>query len=161
VLRKCHYLDKQWSRARCRRLMTRSLLGPCDSSARNGAAHSARRDAGRWPDDSQRVFRYSAVYLVIFVFTAGVNQYYGYDGYMPLDQSMIYNGAWRLLSGQTPYVFRWLDACLRTDQTRSIGRFSLIPLDVACVRLSLRSSSFERKLSRKPNRISAAEDFAS
>jgi hypothetical protein len=87
--------------------MTRSLLGPCDSSARNGAAHSARRDSGRWPDDSQRVFRYSAVYLVIFVFTAGVNQYYGYDGYMPLDQSMIYNGAWWLLSGQTPYVDFW------------------------------------------------------
>lgn len=47
------------------------------------------------------------MYLVIFVFTAGVNQYYGYDGYMPLDQSMIYNGAWRLLSGQTPYVDFW------------------------------------------------------
>jgi hypothetical protein len=45
--------------------------------------------------------------LVVFVFTAGVNQYYGYYGYMPLDQSMIYNGAWRLLSGQIPYVDFW------------------------------------------------------
>jgi hypothetical protein len=118
VLRKGHYLDKQWLRARCSRLMTRSLLGPCDSSARNGAAHSARRDAGRWPDDSQRVFRYSAVYLVVFVFTAGVNQYYGYDGYMPLDQSMIYNGARRLLSGQIPYVDFWT----RTERYRSLCR---------------------------------------
>lgn len=39
---------------------------------------------------------------------AVLNQYYATRGYMPLDQSIVYNGAWRLLVGQVPYVDFWL-----------------------------------------------------
>ena len=32
-----------------------------------------------------------------------MNLFYGRLGYMPLDQSIVFDGAWRILSGQTPY----------------------------------------------------------
>jgi hypothetical protein len=47
------------------------------------------------------------MYLAVFVFGAAINQYYSYLGYMPLDQAMIYNGAWRVLAGQAPLVDFW------------------------------------------------------
>lgn len=47
-------------------------------------------------------------YFVIFVFGVAFNQYYGYLGYMPLDQSIVYNGGWRILNGQIPYVDFWV-----------------------------------------------------
>ena len=48
------------------------------------------------------------VYVVVFIFGVALNQYYGNFGYMPLDLSLIYNGAWRVLNGQVPYRDFWL-----------------------------------------------------
>lgn len=76
------------------------------------------------------------------------NRQFKYDIIKSGSDLLVLDGA-RTWMGVKIQDFPWLDACLRTDQTRSIGRFSLIPLDVACVHLSLRSSSFERKLSPK------------
>jgi hypothetical protein len=32
--------------------------------------------------------------------------------------------------------FPWLSACLRVEEQQAIGKFLLIPLDVACVRVN-------------------------
>jgi hypothetical protein len=53
------------------------------------------------------VSKYPFMYLAVFVFGAAINQYYSYLGYMPLDQAMIYNGAWRVLAGQAPLIDFW------------------------------------------------------
>jgi hypothetical protein len=50
----------------------------------------------------------AAAYVAVCLLAGAVNQYYGYLGYMPLDQSIVYNGAWRVLQGQVPYVDFWL-----------------------------------------------------
>ena len=47
-------------------------------------------------------------YVVVFIFGVAINQYYGNYGYMPLDLSVIYNGAWRVLNGEVPYRDFWL-----------------------------------------------------
>lgn len=41
--------------------------------------------------------------IFLFFFGAGVNLFYGRLGYMPLDQSIVFDGGWRILSGQIPY----------------------------------------------------------
>ena len=45
----------------------------------------------------------------VFVFAVAIllNQFYGYFGYMPLDQSIIFDGAWRVLNSQIPHVDFW------------------------------------------------------
>jgi len=40
--------------------------------------------------------------LSLFLFGALLCLYYGRDGFMPIDQSIIYDGAWRVLGGQVP-----------------------------------------------------------
>jgi hypothetical protein len=39
----------------------------------------------------------------LFVFGTGVNLYFGGRGFMPLDQSVVFDGAWRMVSGQVPF----------------------------------------------------------
>lgn len=48
--------------------------------------------------------REAAAYTGVGLLAVLLNQFYGTQGYMPLDQSIVYNGAWRLLNGQMPYV---------------------------------------------------------
>jgi len=50
----------------------------------------------------------AAAYALVVVVAVALNQHVGNQGYMPLDQSIVYNGAWRLLAGQVPYVDFWL-----------------------------------------------------
>src|SRR5262245_24814417 len=73
------------------------------------AQHRTNIDGiNRWHHrNSMAVLLYPLVYLTVFVFSTGINQYYSYIGYMPLDQSTIYNGAWRVLVGQVPYIDFW------------------------------------------------------
>ncbi|MGQ0734118.1 MAG: hypothetical protein ACT4QD_10715 [Acidobacteriota bacterium] len=40
---------------------------------------------------------------VLFALGAGVNLYYGRAGFMPLDQGIVFDGAWRLMQGQVPF----------------------------------------------------------
>jgi hypothetical protein len=61
-------------------------------SERHGAAGVAPRP----------VYEYAALPLLAVAGTA-LALYYGRTGFMPLDQSIIYDGAWRMLSGQIPY----------------------------------------------------------
>lgn len=57
-------------------------------------------------DDYKRLPK---VLVSVFVFTVAIllNQFYGYFGYMPLDQSIIFDGAWRVLNSQIPHVDFW------------------------------------------------------
>jgi hypothetical protein len=41
--------------------------------------------------------------LALFLFGLLVSLYYGRRGYMPLDQSIVFDGGWRILSGQVPF----------------------------------------------------------
>lgn len=50
----------------------------------------------------------AAAYAAVGLLAVALNQPVGNQGYMPLDQSIVYNGAWRLLAGQVPYVDFWL-----------------------------------------------------
>ena len=47
--------------------------------------------------------RRAAVVTGLFVLGLVVNLYYGRIGFMPLDQGIVFDGAWRLMSGQVPY----------------------------------------------------------
>jgi hypothetical protein len=53
--------------------------------------------------------RLTRMLVSVFVFTVAIllNQFYGYFGYMPLDQSIIFDGAWRVLNSQIPHVDFW------------------------------------------------------
>lgn len=44
-----------------------------------------------------------ATVAALFVFGLAVNLFYGRRGFMPLDQGIVFDGAWRLLSGQMPF----------------------------------------------------------
>ena len=44
-----------------------------------------------------------SVSLLVFLAGAAYCLYYGRIGYMPLDQSIVFDGAWRILSGQIPF----------------------------------------------------------
>ena len=68
------------------------------------------------------------------------NRQFKYDIIKSGSDLLVLDGA-RTWMGVKIQDFPWLDACLRTDQMRSIGRFSLIPLDVACVHLSPKAES--------------------
>ena len=39
----------------------------------------------------------------LFILGIGVNLYFGARGFMPLDQSVVFDGAWRMLNGQVPF----------------------------------------------------------
>lgn len=54
-----------------------------------------------------RVLAHPLAYAAVCVLAVLLNQYFGCIGYMPLDQSIIFNGAWRILNGQIPYVDFW------------------------------------------------------
>jgi hypothetical protein len=41
--------------------------------------------------------------LALFLFGLLASLYYGRRGYMPLDQSIVFDGGWRILSGQVPF----------------------------------------------------------
>jgi hypothetical protein len=45
----------------------------------------------------------ATIILIILSFGLFICLFYGRIGFMPLDQSIIFDGAWRLLSGQVPY----------------------------------------------------------
>ena len=47
--------------------------------------------------------RRAAAPALLFLFGAAVCLYYGRRGYMPLDQSICFDGGWRMLSGQVPF----------------------------------------------------------
>jgi len=44
-----------------------------------------------------------AILLGLFVLGVGVNLVFGRRGFMPLDHSIVFDGGWRLLSGQVPF----------------------------------------------------------
>lgn len=44
-----------------------------------------------------------AIVLGLFVLGVGVNLVFGRRGFMPLDHSIVFDGGWRLLSGQVPF----------------------------------------------------------
>lgn len=48
-------------------------------------------------------FEYAALPLLAG-FGAALTLFYGRTGFMPLDHSIVFDGAWRLLSGQVPYL---------------------------------------------------------
>lgn len=62
---------------------------------------------GRQAMRMTRVPAYPLAYAAICALAVLLNQYFGYIGYMPLDQSIVFNGAWRILNGQIPYVDFW------------------------------------------------------
>jgi hypothetical protein len=41
--------------------------------------------------------------LLLFALGVGVSLYFGRRGFMPLDQSIVFDGGWRVLSGQVPF----------------------------------------------------------
>ena len=56
------------------------------------AGRSGRRWPARWTGPA-----------LLFAFGVAVSLYYGRRGYMPLDQSIVFDGGWRVLSGQVPF----------------------------------------------------------
>jgi hypothetical protein len=44
-----------------------------------------------------------AIGLLLFAWGAALSLYYGRVGLMPLDQSIVFDGGWRILSGQVPF----------------------------------------------------------
>jgi hypothetical protein len=47
--------------------------------------------------------RDAAMAIALFSFGLLVNLYYGRLGFMPLDQGIVFDGAWRMMQGQVPY----------------------------------------------------------
>ena len=50
---------------------------------------------------------------ILFIFILGVfsfliNYYYGFIGMMPMDNTVLYNGGYRVLSGYVPFTDYWL-----------------------------------------------------
>ncbi len=45
----------------------------------------------------------TAIVAALFVLGVAVNLYFARTGYMPLDQSIVFDGAWRLMNGQVPF----------------------------------------------------------
>jgi hypothetical protein len=43
------------------------------------------------------------IYAALFVVGAAIDLHYGRLGYMPLDSSIVFDGAWRTMNGQVPY----------------------------------------------------------
>jgi len=54
------------------------------------------------PGRSARWLRRAAL-LLLGLFGVAVSLHYGRRGYMPLDQSIVFDGGWRILSGQVPF----------------------------------------------------------
>ena len=44
-----------------------------------------------------------AMRALLFALGVGVNLVFGRRGFMPLDHSIVFDGGWRLLSGQVPF----------------------------------------------------------
>lgn len=44
-----------------------------------------------------------AICVILFVLGVGVNLTFGRRGFLPLDQSIVFDGGWRMLSGQMPF----------------------------------------------------------
>ena len=44
-----------------------------------------------------------ATLCLLFAIGVGVNLTFGRKGFLPLDQSIVFDGGWRLLSGQVPF----------------------------------------------------------
>ena len=49
------------------------------------------------------LWRRAAAPSALFLFAALVSLYYGRRGWMPLDHSIVFDGGWRVLSGQVPF----------------------------------------------------------
>jgi hypothetical protein len=45
----------------------------------------------------------SATVAALFVLGLALNLFYGRRGFMPIDQGIVFDGAWRLMSGQVPF----------------------------------------------------------
>ncbi|MEZ5040719.1 MAG: hypothetical protein R2828_12515 [Saprospiraceae bacterium] len=58
----------------------------------------------RFPFDLLSVLRWTVTPLVLLAFGIGVNLSVAGKGFMPLDQSILFDGGWRILSGQVPFV---------------------------------------------------------
>ena len=58
-------------------------------------------ESGR-PREHLRQWLQVAALPSLFLFGTLICLYYGRDGFMPIDQSIIYDGAWRVLCGQVP-----------------------------------------------------------
>jgi hypothetical protein len=58
-------------------------------------------ESGR-PREHLRQWLHAIALPSLFVFGTLICLYYGRDGFMPIDQSIIYDGAWRVLCGQVP-----------------------------------------------------------
>ncbi len=52
----------------------------------------------------RRIFniRESSILIILFVFGIAISLFYGRMGFMPLDQSVTFDGGWRIVSGQLP-----------------------------------------------------------
>src|SRR6266849_4089990 len=48
-------------------------------------------------------FLTSATVVPLFLLGVATNLYFGRIGYMPLDQGIVFDGAWRMLTGQVPF----------------------------------------------------------
>lgn len=65
--------------------------------------------------------------FVLFLIGFTVNMIYAGIGYMPLDQSIVFDGAWRILQGQTPYLDFYLPNGLVPIYLQSLFFYILKP----------------------------------
>jgi hypothetical protein len=53
-------------------------------------------------------FRNLLPILLLGVFSFSINYYYGFIGFHPMDNTVLYNGGYRILNGYTPFNDYWL-----------------------------------------------------
>ncbi|MBU2445360.1 MAG: hypothetical protein KJ666_07270 [Bacteroidetes bacterium] len=52
----------------------------------------------------RRILYAFLISTILFGFGFSINFYYGRIGYLPINQAIIFDGGWRILSGQIPYI---------------------------------------------------------
>ena len=79
-------------------------MKPGRSGIENDALHpDCLQVAGPVPAEKQSVLALLPLLALLFSWGTGLCLYTGRVGFMPLDQSIVFDGAWRLLSGQVPF----------------------------------------------------------
>ena len=70
---------------------------------RSGGAEASDTDVVSGAPRSRRFTRDAVALVGLGVFAVAIELHYGRRGFMPIDQSVVFDGGWRTLSGQIPF----------------------------------------------------------
>ena len=93
VRRQCPAARRPWRRGA-------GCVMPASTTARRCPLIMTRRTPVR---TAERPMKTVATSCLLFAIGVGVNLTFGRRGFLPLDQSIVFDGGWRLVSGQVPF----------------------------------------------------------